>query len=59
MLLKQERAFFPKEFLQYRPDAVGDEGRKAEVGVVTVRQFEVGDATPRRATPHVIEQAFA
>src|SRR5215471_6221190 len=32
---------------------------RARVGVVTVRQFEAGDVTPRRATLQVIQHAFA
>ena len=31
---------------------------QAKVGVVTVRQFEAGDVTPRRATLQVIRRAF-
>jgi transcriptional regulator with XRE-family HTH domain len=31
---------------------------RAGVGVVTVRQFEAGDVTPRRATLQVIQHAF-
>src|SRR5215471_486660 len=31
---------------------------RARVGVVTVRQFEAGDVTPRRATLQVIQHAF-
>ena len=31
---------------------------QARVGVVTVRQFEAGDVTPRRATLQVIRRAF-
>jgi len=42
--------------LDWTQQGLADE---AGVGVVTVRQFEAGDATPRRATLRVIEQAFA
>jgi predicted transcriptional regulator len=31
---------------------------RARVGVVTVRQFEAGDVTPRRSTLQVIQHAF-
>ena len=31
---------------------------QARVGVVTVRQFEAGGGTPRRATLYVIQRAF-
>jgi len=31
---------------------------KAQVGVVTIRQFEGGQTVPRRATLHVIQRAI-
>jgi len=35
-----------------------DLAQKAAVGIVTVRQFEAGIHTPRRATADVIRRAF-